>query len=128
MSRKRLVCIQCPQSCSLQVERQGDEIKVTGNKCPRGRSYGEKELVSPSRTLTSTVKTCFPDFPRLSVRTEGEIPLGSVFKVMQVINGVLVSQRLQPGDVVVPRLTGTDVALIATADMTVRDQQAATGQ
>jgi len=38
---------------------------------------------------------------------------------MAEINGLLVLKRLKPGDVVIQRLTSSDVALIATDDMTV---------
>ena len=113
-----IVCVQCPLSCRLEVTPQAGKAVVAGNKCPRGLSYAEKEVINPSRTLTTTVRTCFSDFPLLSVRTEGEIPLASIFAVMQEINCFLVQKRLRPGDVVIPRLAGTDSALIATDDMT----------
>lgn len=115
---KAVVCIQCPQGCRLEVTEQEGGAAVTGNRCPRGLEYARKELINPSRTLTSTVRTCYRDFPLLPVRTQGEIPLQAVFAVMREINAVLVQERLRPGDVVIGRLAGTDVSLIATDDMT----------
>ncbi len=115
---KMLVCIQCPQGCKLSVKTQGEEVLVTGNKCSRGDGYARQELLNPCRTLTTTVRTTFPDFPLLPVRTAGEIPLGSVLTAMGEINGLLVKKRLRPGDVVLDKLSDIDVTLIATADMT----------
>lgn len=115
---KMLVCIQCPQGCKLMVETEGEEMRVSGNKCPRGDSYARQELLNPCRTLTTTVRTAFPDFPLLPVRTAGEIPLGSIFAAMGEINSLLVRERLRPGDVVLDKVSGIDVPLIATADMT----------
>lgn len=126
---KTIVCIQCPLSCNLEVKGQGEGAIITGNKCPRGLKFAREEMVNPRRTLTSTVRTVYSDFPRLPVRTRGEIPLASIFPAMQEINDVLVRERLRPGEIVLPRLAGTDVALVATDDMTImgdwRDQQSA---
>jgi len=122
---KELVCIQCPQGCRLKVSSRGSELVVEGNKCPRGVNYAREELTNPSRTLTTTVSTIFPDFPLLPVRTQGEIPLVQVFAAMGEINSTLVTRRLRPGDIVLPSLAGTGIALIATDDMTISEQAAA---
>lgn len=121
---KMLVCIQCPQGCKLAVSGSGEQVTVTGNKCPRGASYAKQELINPCRTLTTTVRTAFTDFPLLPVRTRGEIPLKSVFAAMGEINRLQVQKRLRPGDVVLARLSGTDVPLIATDDMTLEGKYA----
>ena len=34
---KKLVCIVCPRGCRLTVE-EGEEIRVSGNACPRGET------------------------------------------------------------------------------------------
>lgn len=126
---KTIVCIQCPQSCRLTVNMEEGRVVVAGNKCPRGIDYGQTELINPRRTLTSTVKTIFSDIPLLPVRTREEIPLAAIFTAMKEINGIVVHERLAPGDVVLSNLAGTEVALIATDSMTVRgdllDQQSA---
>ncbi|MGI6365548.1 MAG: DUF1667 domain-containing protein [Bacillota bacterium] len=114
---REIICIQCPQGCRLQVSSRGQDLVVQGNRCPRGVAYAEKELTNPSRTLTTTVRTSFSDYPMLPVRTQGEVPLARIFACMGEINSVRVERRLRPGDVVIPRLAGTDVSLIATADM-----------
>lgn len=114
---KEIVCIQCPQGCRLQVSFRGQDLVVQGNKCPRGVSYAQGEVTNPCRTLTTTVGTSYADFPRLPVRTLGEVPLARIFACMEEINAVRVERRLHPGDVVIPNLAGTHVPLIATAAM-----------
>ena len=57
MEEKKLICIGCPLGCELcAVLERGEVISVTGNTCKRGDAYARKELVSPERTVTSTVK------------------------------------------------------------------------
>ena len=37
-----LICIVCPKGCHLKVDEENG-YKVTGNGCPRGAAYGEKD-------------------------------------------------------------------------------------
>jgi len=115
---KNLICIQCPLGCSLKAVWQSGEISVAGHKCSKGAVYAREELINPCRTLTTTVKTSFPDFPRLAVRTNREVPLKSFFMIMKAANSLVVKKRLRPGEPVVENLPGTDASLIATDDMT----------
>ena len=52
----KITCIMCPVGCDLEVEKIGDKIKVTGNSCPRGIIYGEKEVTQPERIVTTIKK------------------------------------------------------------------------
>ncbi len=117
MEKRELTCIQCPLSCRVTVSGEGDQLKFTGNQCKQGIEYARQEVTNPTRTLTTTIATAFPDFPLLPVRTAGEVPLGKIFEIMKVIRAVQVEQRLKPGDVILEIIPGTDKALIATADM-----------
>ncbi len=117
MGKRELTCIQCPLSCRITVSGEGDQLKFTGNQCKQGIEYARQEVTNPTRTLTTTVATAFPDFPLLPVRTAGEVPVGKIFELMKVIREVQVEKRLKPGDVILENIAGTDTALIATADM-----------
>jgi CxxC motif-containing protein len=112
----KLICIMCPRGCPLVVSGEPPSLIVMGHQCPKGEAYALQEITSPMRTLTSTVRTVFPDFPMLPVRTSGDIPLSEVFAVMRRLRTVTVERRLGIGDVVIP--SGWDgVDVIATADM-----------
>lgn len=71
MNVTEMVCIVCPNGCHLKVSRDGDTIDVQGAKCKRGIAFGTTELTNPTRSLTTTVDTAFPDMPRLPVKTNG---------------------------------------------------------
>ena len=91
---KNLTCIVCPNGCHLQVEEVDGQLIVHGNRCPRGEAFGKQEMISPMRTITSTVRTVFPDVPVVPVRVSGEIPKDRFFDVMHEINRVRLDQRL----------------------------------
>jgi CxxC motif-containing protein len=70
-----IVCIACPIGCRLTVEgREGEEIRVSGNRCPKGETYGREEVLSPRRVLTAVVRTDSAPFPYASVRTDKPLP------------------------------------------------------
>lgn len=62
MERREFICINCPLGCALTVTmEQGQVLKVEGNTCPRGKSYGEKEVTNPTRIVTTSVKVAGGD-------------------------------------------------------------------
>ncbi len=109
-----LVCIMCPRGCNISID---DELNVTGNQCPKGVKYARTEVQNPMRMVCTTVQTSFKDFPRLSVKTDDEIPLESIFEIMKEINKIVVNERLKPGNIVKKNLCGTNVNLVATSEM-----------
>jgi CxxC motif-containing protein len=54
---KELTCVVCPAGCRMtaELDESGKVISVTGNTCPRGKTYAESEITNPVRTLTTTV-------------------------------------------------------------------------
>jgi CxxC motif-containing protein len=55
--------------------------------------------------------------PALPVRTNGDIPKELIPGVMRTLAGVVVSEELGIGDVVVGNILGTGCDVIATSDM-----------
>ena len=107
-----LICIVCPKGCHLKVDEENG-YKVTGNGCPRGAAYGEKELVNPTRVITSTVKVESKQIRRLPVKTAGDIPKGKIYDVMNELNKVTVKAPVQFGDVVIQDVLGLGVDIVA---------------
>lgn len=114
METREIVCIQCPMGCPLTVTVDGDKVTVTGNTCPRGAVYGEKEVVHPTRTVTSTAVVEGGEIPRVSVKTAGDVPKEKIFGVMEEIRALSLQAPVKTGDVLIEDAAGTGVAVIAT--------------
>ena len=114
---RELVCIVCPNSCSLTV---GDEGNVFNAGCNRGAQFAREEMTCPKRTVCSTVATVFSDIPVLPVRTSGEIPKEKIWELMEIINGICLDRRVGRGEALISDLFGTGVDLISTSDMRYR--------
>lgn len=115
MNTVEMVCIVCPNGCHLSVSRDADAIDVRGAKCKRGVEFATAELTCPTRSLTTTVDTVFPDMPRLPVKTSCEIPKEHLLDAMKAIRSFKLSERVNTGDVIIKDIYGADI--IATADM-----------
>ena len=111
-TQKELTCICCPVGCALTVTIADDSsVTVTGNRCPRGAAYGEKEVTNPTRIVTSTVRvTGYPDAV-VSVKTASDIPKGRIDDCMKALADVTVADV---GDIILENVADTGVNIVAT--------------
>ncbi len=112
-----IVCIVCPNGCELEVENVDGEISVRNNKCKKSVDFARTELLCPKRTISSTVKTVFPDAPVLPVRVSAEIPKTRIFDVMKEINAVCIDKRIGAGEVIIQDVLGLGADIIATSNI-----------
>ena len=116
MEKKELTCIGCPKGCSLTVELEdGEVVSVSGNTCPKGDIYARKEVVNPTRIVTSTVKVTGSDKSRVKKKKKSDIPKDKIFAVMDEINKSCVNAPVSIGDVIIKNVAGTGSDIIATA-------------
>ena len=118
MEKRELICIGCPLGCMVSVELEGKEVKnVTGNTCPRGKVYAEKEVTNPMRIVTSSVRVSGGDKVSVSVKTKSDIPKGKIFDVVRDLKDVVAKAPVKIGDIVLENIGGTGIALIATKNV-----------
>lgn len=114
---KELVCIVCPNGCTLQIEGEGKNMKISGQKCKKGLAFAQSEMTNPMRSICSTVKTAFADVPVLPVKVSTEIPKDKIFGVMRELNKVLITERIGIGECIIKNVCGTDADIIATSNI-----------
>ena len=110
----KLVCINCPRSCHLTVEKEGDQIRVEGNACPRGITYATNEMTNPLRTLTTTVPILSEEYRRLPVITSKPIPRDMQFAIIRALKNIQTEAPIHYGDVIVEKILGLDSDIIAS--------------
>ena len=114
--KKELICVICPKGCPLVAEVENNEvISVSGNTCPRGKTYAENEILNPVRTLTTTMKTDNGKF--VSVRSEQPLPKEKMFDYMNIINQTIVKTPVEIGTVLVYNIGESGVNIIATKNV-----------
>lgn len=117
MSMQELICIGCPLGCLMTVEINGEDISVSGNTCPRGKIYANKEIISPMRAVTSSVKVNNGVIACVSVKTECDIPRDKIFECMEEIRKCIIEAPVYIGDVILESCAGTGVAVVATKNV-----------
>ena len=108
---RKLICISCPRGCHLEVD---ENLNVTGNTCPRGKTYGIAEVTNPTRMISSTVKITNGEIIRLPVATASPIPKGKIFEVMAEINKITVDAPIKCGEAVIKNVLGLGVDIVST--------------
>ncbi len=115
---KELICIGCPMGCMLTAELEnGEVIKVTGNTCPRGDAYARKELISPTRIVTSIARVEGGELPVVSVKTAQDIPKEKIKDCIAEIKKAALRAPVRIGDVAVKNVADTGVDVIATKNV-----------
>ena len=109
-------CKVCPVGCDLKIikdESDTDLYIVEGNQCGRGKDYGIKEVLQPSRMITSRVLLENGPMSRLPVRTSDIIPHELVDRCMEIIKETRVSAPVNKGDIIIKDILETGVDVIA---------------
>ena len=115
---KEMICISCPMGCRLTVDYSNvNDIKVTGNTCPRGVTYAVNEITAPKRMVTGSVKVAGGNIAMVSVKTKDAIPKELIFDCLEELNKVQLTAPVHIGDVVVANVCGCGVDVIATKEI-----------
>ena len=111
---KEMICICCPLGCNLKIEKIDENYIVSGNKCPRGNSYGIEEMIAPKRTITSTVKIKGGLYPVLPVKTSAPIAKELIFDLVTILSQVTVTSPIKIGDIIVANVVNSGIDIVAT--------------
>lgn len=115
---KNMICIVCPKGCHLSVDDSDkNNLRVSGNACPRGGNYAIEELTAPKRMVTSTVVISGALHDRLPVKTAAPVPKELVFDVVRALDHVRVEAPVSVGQVIVENVCGTGVDIVAARTM-----------
>ncbi|SHK49216.1 CxxC motif-containing protein [Anaerocolumna jejuensis DSM 15929] len=121
MEKRELICICCPLGCQMAVTiKDGKVIETVGNTCNRGKIYGEKEIINPTRIVTSTVKVDGGEKPYVSVKTKEDIPKSKIFECMKGLQNLTVKAPIYIGDIILDNAGETGIPIIATSNVLVK--------
>jgi CxxC motif-containing protein len=111
---RELVCIACPVGCRLRVFQDSSGIRVQGNQCEKGDTYGREELLAPRRVVTATVRLAGSPLRRLPVKTHRPLPREHIGALLTQASRLEVRAPVARGQVLLADFLGTGVDLVAT--------------
>ncbi|MFA0889519.1 MAG: DUF1667 domain-containing protein [Synergistales bacterium] len=124
MSERELVCVVCPNGCSIHVDYEDGNppriVRAEGARCPRGKAWVQQEMEDPRRTFSTSVLVPGGDFLEASVRLTKPVPLSKVFDVMEEIKKVKLKPPLEIGDVILTNPAGTETEVVITRNVIAR--------
>ena len=80
-----VTCTICPNGCQVRYDETTGEF--TGNRCPRGVAFAEKERTNPERTVTTTIRTTNRRKPLVAVKTIRPVAKTEMLDVVNKIRG-----------------------------------------
>ncbi len=116
--KRTFTCIVCPNGCEIETEFEGTRIlSVSGNLCPKGKTYVTQELSDPRRTIATSVRVSGGALPLVSVRLNRPVPKDRIFECMAEINRVTLTAPVHIGDIVIPDILGLGSDVIVTKEI-----------
>lgn len=130
--KRKMVCISCPLGCRLTVTwEEESDITVQGNKCAKGESYAQEEILAPKRVVTATVAvsaaTLAPPSAaasssgltatgsrRLPVKTSAPLLKEHIPALLNELYRMKIKAPVNCGEVLLKDFAGTGVNLVAT--------------
>ena len=112
----KMICINCPKGCEMDVTVEGERVMVVGNSCPKGEDYAKAEMTNPTRMVTGLVRVAGMRKP-LPVKTKVAVPKAKINDVLFALSQTTVQLPVKIGDVIVPDVAGTGVDVVATANL-----------
>ena len=104
-----LTCIICPRGCNITIDTAPDgSLRISGNKCPRGKLYAEKEATAPERTVTSSARVVGGVRPLVPVKTAAPVPKADIPAVLAAIRALRVPAPVALGDELLPNIVACD--------------------
>jgi len=118
VEKKRLICVNCPMGCTLDVTVNGKTvIEVSGNKCKRGEDYAQAEISDPRRMVATTVKVQGGIHPLVPVYTAAPFPKPRIFDLLERLRKVELRAPVRIGQVVLANALDTGVDVLASRDL-----------
>lgn len=114
---KEIRCIVCPTGCLVHVENINGELIIEGHSCKRGEEYAREEFIAPKRILTTTMRVENGFLPLIPVRSDTPIPKEKLQETLKEIAKTKVKAPLKMGDVLIKKVLGLDVNIIASRDL-----------
>ena len=120
MKNYHKICISCPAGCHLDiVVDDAGQIDITGNTCPRGKTYGINEITNPRRVVTSVVKAQGANRIFVPVKSTAAIPMEKIEALLTTLNQMEVTLPIKIGDVIIENFDNLNINIIACNDVNI---------
>jgi CxxC motif-containing protein len=109
------VCYNCSEKCVLNIDKQDNEIVISGNKCHKGIDYGKESLNNSKGVLTTLVRVKGAKEVRVvPVKSTAPIDKSLWLECSKALSRVYVGVPIKIGDIVCKNILNTGVDIVCT--------------
>jgi CxxC motif-containing protein len=117
--KRSMICLSCPIGCHLEVTADSSgELKVAGNRCPKGLDYAREEYTSPKRVVTATCRSRSQRMRRVPVRTNHPLAVELINDLLGEVYALELEPPLEAGHVLIRDFRGTGVDVVLSTALT----------
>ena len=118
VDHQKLICVNCPMGCTLDVTIEGKTVvDVSGNTCKRGAEYAQAEISDPRRMVASTVKVRGGIHPLVPIYTATPFPKPRIFELLAQLREVELKAPVETGQIVLRDALGIGINVLASRDL-----------
>lgn len=114
---EKVICVNCPKGCTLEVNKDGETIVSILNGCKRGHEYARQELTDPRRMVATSVRIQNGIHPLMPVYTSAPFPKKRIPELLKTLRQVEVSAPIQMGQPILEDALGTGINILASREM-----------
>ncbi|KAJ3445102.1 glycerol-3-phosphate dehydrogenase [Anaeramoeba flamelloides] len=108
-----ITCVCCPEGCQLDVHHRGKEVvKLTGNKCPKGKAYGIQEFIDPRRVFSTTISPSHDLTSKhvnvVPVKLSNPLPKDKLIEGSEAIHKVFIKKDVECGETIAKNILGEE--------------------
>ena len=116
MEKFHKICISCPAGCHLEITRDGENINVSGNNCPRGVKYAQQELTDPRRIVTAVVFAAGNKRICIQVKSSAPVPMKLIPELLKELYSLRIPLPVGIGEVILKDFRSTGIDVVASSE------------
>jgi CxxC motif-containing protein len=116
MEKFHKICISCPAGCHLDITRDGENISVSGNNCPRGVKYAQQELTDPRRIVTAVVFAAGDKRICIPVKSSAPVPMKLIPELLKELYSLRIPLPVGIGEVILKDFRSTGIDVVASSE------------
>ncbi len=114
---QKVICVNCPKGCTLEVTKDGETVVSILNGCKRGHEYAKQELTDPRRMVASSVRISGGIHPLLPVYTSAPFPKPRIPELLKALREVEISAPVKMEQPILENVLGTGINVLASREM-----------
>ncbi|OFI04993.1 hypothetical protein CLOACE_20130 [Clostridium acetireducens DSM 10703] len=114
---RKIICKQCKKNCVIEIEVNGDNIKIINNPCEKALNYINNRLLGNKHIFTTIVRAKGAMCNVVPVKSSKPIDRKLWFDCSKALSRLYVGAPINIGDVVCKNILNTSIDILCTKNI-----------